>query len=96
MHYTTNRTPEFTQKFAFGKVPEFEDNNSFRGFESMQIPLKSTLPRDGAWQGKPKGDTRHVETEQGTADEEDWLVSEEVNRKNALDDLPSDDFNLED
>lgn len=37
IHYTTNRTPEFTSKFASGKVPAFEDKDGFCLFEGNAI-----------------------------------------------------------
>ena len=37
VHYTTNRTPEFTAKFASGKVPAFEDKDGFCLFEGTAI-----------------------------------------------------------
>ena len=37
IHYTTNRTLEFTAKFASGKVPAFEDKVGFCLFEGNAI-----------------------------------------------------------
>lgn len=37
VHYTTNRTPEFTSKFLSGKVPAFEDKDGFCLFEGNAI-----------------------------------------------------------
>jgi len=36
-HHETNKTPAFTNKFASGKIPAFEDHEGFCLFETAAI-----------------------------------------------------------